>query len=57
MIEWELEADDIYTGVMVVDLATPLLASAERRTSRRMHQCSQRVELKAIRALDDPSTG
>jgi hypothetical protein len=28
MQEWELEADDLYAGVMVVDLATPSVRMA-----------------------------
>jgi hypothetical protein len=53
MSDWGLEADDIYAGVMVVDLATPayrVVLSADFETYAPV---LKRVDLEAIDALGD----
>ena len=56
MIDWDLEADDIYAGVMVVDLATPAFRVALSADFETYTPVLQRSELDAIRALDAPPT-
>jgi hypothetical protein len=52
MIEWELEADDIYTGVMVVDLATPAFRVALSANFETYAPVLERAGLETIRRLD-----
>lgn len=53
MIEWELEADDLYAGVMIVDLATPAFRVAMSADFETYVPVLQRAELQRIRALDE----
>ena len=57
MTEWELEADDIYAGVMVVDLATPAFRVALSADFATYAPVLERVELVAIDALGNADMG
>ena len=56
MIEWELEADAIFAGVMVVDLATPAFRVALSANLNTYAAVVEPVQLEAIRWLDDANT-
>jgi hypothetical protein len=53
MIEWVLEADDIYAGVMVVDLATPAFRVALSANFDTYAPVLEPVQLEAIHWLGD----
>jgi hypothetical protein len=53
MGEWDLEADDVYTGVMVVDLAAAAFRIALSADFETYEPVTDLVELETIRALDD----
>ena len=48
MIEWELGADDVYTGVMVVDLATPAFRVALSANFETYSPVLQLIELETF---------
>jgi hypothetical protein len=52
MSEWELEADDLYAGVMVVDLATPAYRVALSGDFEAYVPVTDGGQLTALRALD-----
>jgi hypothetical protein len=52
MSEWELEADDLYAGVMVVDLATPAYRVALSRDFEKYAPVTDAGQLAVLRALD-----
>jgi len=52
MSEWELEADDLYAGVMVVDLATPAYRVALSEDFEAYVPVIDSAQLAAPRALD-----
>ena len=52
MSEWELEADDLYAGVMVVDLATPAYRISLSSDFETYVPVTERAQLGALRALD-----
>jgi hypothetical protein len=57
MVEWELEADDIYAGVMVVDLATPAWRLALSADFEIYAPVLEPGQLEAIGWLDEATTG
>jgi hypothetical protein len=52
MSDWELEADDLYAGVMVVDLATPEYRLALSGDFESYAPVTDGAQLAALRALD-----
>jgi hypothetical protein len=52
MSDWELEADDLYAGVMIVDLATPTYRVALSGDFESYAPVTDRAQLAALRALD-----
>lgn len=52
MSDWELEADDLYAGVMVVDLATPAYRFALSGDFEAYAPVTDGAQLAALRALD-----
>jgi hypothetical protein len=57
MGEWELEADDVYTGVMVVELATAAFRVALSADFETYTPVVELAELERIRTLDNRSEG
>ena len=58
MAEWSLQADDLYAGVMVVDLASPLYRLALSGNFEHYRPVTDLAELVSLRALDaEPPTG
>jgi hypothetical protein len=57
MIEWELKAEDLYAGVMIVDLATPAFRVAMSADFETYAPVLQLADLQRLRALDDPPRG
>lgn len=53
MIEWALEADDLYAAVMVVDLATPAVRFALSGAFETYRPVSELSQLTSLRALED----
>jgi hypothetical protein len=52
MSDWELEADDLYAGVMVVDLATPAYRVALSGDFEEYTPVTDSAQLAALRAFD-----
>jgi hypothetical protein len=52
MSDWELQADDLYAGVMVVDLATPAYRLALSGDFESYAPVTDGAQLAALRALD-----
>lgn len=52
MSDWELEADDLYAGVIVVDLATPACRVALSGDFEAYVSVTDGAQLAALRALD-----
>lgn len=52
MQEWELEADDLFTAVMVIDLARSAYRVALSADFERFHPVAKRAELLSLRWLD-----
>jgi hypothetical protein len=53
MVEWGLQADDLYAGVMVVDLAAPAFRVAMSADFETWAPVTRRADFDALRGLDD----
>ena len=51
MAEWSLQADDLYAGVMLVDLASPLYRLAVSANFEHYTPVTERAELSSLRGL------
>ena len=51
MAEWSLQADDLYAGVMLLDLASPLYRLAVSANFEHYTPVTERAELSSLREL------